>query len=93
MGAKTPGFVLVDDDDLEFIADIVEPTDEQVSMFLRAETRRFNSKNLMKDEKTKKKEHDEVDEDEEKLEEEALQNEKYAKRCADMEERRAARVS
>jgi len=73
MGAKTPGFVLVDDDDLEFIADIVEPTDEQVSMFLRAETRRFNAKNLMKAEKTKKKEHDELDEDEEKLEEEDYQ--------------------
>lgn len=41
MGSNSKGFVLVDEDDFEYVADIVEPSKEQIRRFLQAERRRL----------------------------------------------------
>lgn len=71
MGSNSKGFVLIDEEDLEYIADIVEPSKEQIQRFLRAERRRIlNDTGLQKDDGHPKEETEEAAEDEEKLEEE-----------------------
>lgn len=68
MGAQSSGFVLVDEEDMEYIADIVEPTKEQMLRFLRAEKRRILNANTLQQE-VDVPENTEADEDDEKLEE------------------------
>lgn len=70
MGSKSKGFVLVDEDDLEYVADI-EPSKEQIRRFLLAERRRIlNDTGLQKGDEHVKEEAEQDAGEAERLEEE-----------------------
>jgi len=71
MGSKSKGFVLVDEDDLEYVADIMEPSKEQIRRFLQAEKRRIlNDTGLQKGDEHVKEEAEQDAGEAERLEEE-----------------------
>ena len=69
MGAQSSGFVLVDEDDMEYVEDIVEPSKEQMLRFLRAEKRRILNATGLQKEVENVPENTEGNEDQELLEE------------------------
>jgi hypothetical protein len=70
MGSKSKGVVLVDEHDIEYVEDRVDPSSEQISRFLQVERRRiFNAPGLQKSEAHTETEGEDLQDEEDAFEE------------------------
>jgi hypothetical protein len=70
MGSKSNGVILVDENEVEYVEDSVEPSAEQISRFLNAQRRRiFNAPGLEKSGASALRDHEEMRKEEEAFEE------------------------